>query len=250
MYRWKRARFAVILLCVITLTACAPKSGKKNIEITLGDLEHEFMEEFEFIEVVGVNKEGYDVLLVAPKSNPDIQFHAYLFQGDAGGLPVIGMNNNYMDVAFLHYAPELYKKHFGILIDKEKAINDYYAFTEESNFSNIWDFNKYLETTNFVIKDINQENMEEMSGKMAGALVDFLNIHPFSMRKVDGGSAYDVFRAMIPYEFTGENFNEGNLYNSIYTSAVINETNPQQAVYEVLLLHKERREELRNNESE
>ncbi|MEH7238029.1 hypothetical protein [Bacillus sp. JJ1562] len=250
MFCLKKGGWAVILLCVILLAACAPKSGKKNVEITLGDLEHEYMEEFEFIEVVGVNEEGYVVLLVAPKSNPDIQFHAYLFQGDAGGLPVIGMNNNYMDVAFLHYAPELYKKHFGILIDKEKAINDYHAFTEEAQYSNIWDFNDYLETTNFVIKDINQENMEEMSEKISSALLDFLNIHPFSMRKVDGGSAYDVFRVGIPYEFTGEKFNEGSMYNSISTGAVIKEENPQQSVYDVFLWHKERKEELRDKDVE
>ncbi|WP_142759844.1 hypothetical protein [Bacillus sp. HNG] len=250
MFRLKRWSLALILLCVLLLVACAPKSGKKNVEITLEDLEHEYMEEFEFIEVVGVNDEGYDVLLVAPKSNPDIQFHAYLYQGEAGGLPVIGMNNNYMDVAFLYYASELYEEHFGILIDKEKAINDYYSFLEKNQFSDIRDFNEYLETTNFVIKDVNEENMKEMSEKMAGALLDFLEIHPFSMRKIDGGSAYDVFRTELPYEFTGEKFNEGNLYNSISTGSVVNEVNPQQAVYEVLLWHKEQKEKLRKNKSE
>lgn len=250
MFNFKKGRWAVILMCVLILAACAPKSGKKNVEITLGDLKRDYKEEFEFIEVVGVNDEGYDVLLVAPKSNPELQFHAYLYQGDAGGLPVVGMNSNYMDVAFLHYAPELYKKHFGISIDKEKAIKDYFAFIEKGQYSNLWDFNGYLETTNFIITDLNEENMEEMSEKITGALVDFLNIHPFSMRKVDGSSGYDVFRAEIPLEFTGHKFNEGNLYNSISTDWVNDKDNPQQSVYEGLLNRKEQKEKLRDNENE
>ena len=250
MFNLKKGRWAVILMCILILAACAPKSGKKNVELTLGDLKRDYKEEFEFIEVVGVNDEGYDVLLVAPKSNPELQFHAYLYQGDAGGLPVVGMNSNYMDVAFLHYAPELYMKHFGISIDKEKAINDYFAFIENGQYSNLRDFNGYLETTDFVITDLNEENMKEISEKITDALVDFLNIHPFSMRKVDGSSGYDVFRAEIPIEFTGHKFNDGNLYNSLSTDWVYDEENPQQSVYEGLLYRKEQKEKLRDSDNQ
>ncbi|WP_042144590.1 hypothetical protein [Paucisalibacillus sp. EB02] len=231
----RKVSWVVLFLCLVMLVACAPKSGKRNVDLALSDLEHKYKEEFEFIEVVGVNNEGYDVLLVAPASNLDIQFHAYLYQGDAGGLPTIGMTNNYIDIAFLHFAPDLYQKHFGISIDKVEVLDDYFKFVEEENYSNLRKFDKFLATTDFVIKDVKQENMEEMSERLADTLLDFLNIHPFSMRKVDGGSAYDVFSIGIPYQLTKGDYDEWQMFDEIYSSWVVNEENPEQAVYQGFL---------------
>ena len=198
-----RFSFLLLFLALITLSGCGVISNEMEKQEVLGDLKEKYDEDFEVIGEIGKESQGFMVYEVIPKNNyPELKFHAHLTESAGGVFTYKSTMDDYATVQFIYHAQEIYGKHLGMHIEREKIMNSYYDYVKQNEIL-IFETNFY-ENSPLVIKDINPNNINQHSAKIADALEAYSKV-PFFARytEVDYNRQTD-FNAGIPFLFTGQ----------------------------------------------
>lgn len=183
-----------LLTFILLLSGCGEgsKSGKSYEKDILRHLSYSYNEDFEVVDRIGENTQGYEKLILSPVNNPNIMFHAEIgyFSRLGDIMKSRQVSHNYIEAIFYTYSPELYRTYLGQTIS-----DDLIAELKAVGFSVLTKYDKARDNP-YLIANITEDDLIPLSQSLFNIIRELYEYKP---PKTSFGTLGDRF--VIPIQF-------------------------------------------------